>query len=71
METYTQANVFMGGMRERHTRFSLERAEPAILEEVFAYALRDKFRLTMAYTKSSAFTVARLSAGCQRQCRII
>uniref|UniRef100_M4C3V5 CCHC-type domain-containing protein n=1 Tax=Hyaloperonospora arabidopsidis (strain Emoy2) TaxID=559515 RepID=M4C3V5_HYAAE len=59
MDMYTQVNVFVDGMREGQTRLSLERAEPAILEEAFAIALRGLFRVTKAYTKPSVVTVSR------------
>jgi hypothetical protein len=62
MDMYTQVNVFVDGMREGQTRLSLERAEPATLEEAFAIALREDFRVTKAYTKSSVVTAVR-SAG--------
>ena len=45
MDMYTQVNVFVDGMREGQTRLSLERAEPATLEEAFAIALREDFRV--------------------------
>uniref|UniRef100_A0AAV1TML0 CCHC-type domain-containing protein n=1 Tax=Peronospora matthiolae TaxID=2874970 RepID=A0AAV1TML0_9STRA len=62
MDMYTQVNVFVDGMREGQTRLSLERAEPATLEEAFAIALREDFRVTKAYTKPSVVTTVR-SAG--------
>ena len=62
MDMYTQVNVFVDGMREGQTRLSLERAEPATLEEAFAIALREDFRVTKAYTKPSVVTAVR-SAG--------
>ena len=61
MDVYTQVNVFVDGMREGHTRLSLERAEPATLEEAFAIALREDFRVTKAYAKLSVVTVAQPS----------
>ena len=61
MDMYTQVNVFVGGMREGQTRLSLERAEPATLEEAFAIALREDFRVTKAYAKLSVVTVAQPS----------
>ena len=61
MDMYTQVNVFVDGMREGQTHLSLERAEPATLEEAFAIALREDFRVTKAYTKPSVVTVARPS----------
>uniref|UniRef100_M4BX95 CCHC-type domain-containing protein n=1 Tax=Hyaloperonospora arabidopsidis (strain Emoy2) TaxID=559515 RepID=M4BX95_HYAAE len=48
-------------MREGQTRLSLERAEPATLEEAFASALHEDFRVTKAYTKPSVVTIARPS----------
>ena len=62
MDMYTQVNVFVDGMREGQTRLSLERAEPATLEEAFAIALREDFRVTKAYTKPSVVTIARPSS---------
>ena len=59
MDMYTQVNVFADGMREGQTRLSLERAETATLEEVFAIALREEFRVTKAYTKSLIVTAVR------------
>ena len=61
MDMYTQVNVFVDGMREGQTRLSLERAEPATLEEAFAIALREDFRVTKAYTKPSVVTAVRSS----------
>ncbi|CAI5708623.1 unnamed protein product [Peronospora farinosa] len=61
MDMYTQVNVFVGGMREGQTRLSLERAEPATLEEAFAIALREDFKVTEAYAKPSVVTVPRPS----------
>ena len=61
MDMYTQVNVFVDGMREGQTRSSLERAEPAALEEAFTIALREDFRVTKAYTKPSVVTVVRPS----------
>ena len=61
MDMYTQVNVFVDGMREGQTRLSLERAEPAALEEAFAIALRENFRVTKAYTKPPVVTVSRPS----------
>ena len=49
-------------MREGQTRLSVERAEPATLEEAFAIALREVFRVTNAYAKPSVVTAVR-SAG--------
>ena len=48
MDMYTHVNVLVDGMRERQTRLSLERAEPAALEEAFSIALREGFRVTKA-----------------------
>ena len=48
MDMYTQVNVVVDGMRERQTRLSLERAEPATLEDAFAIALREDLRVTKA-----------------------
>uniref|UniRef100_A0AAV1T373 CCHC-type domain-containing protein n=1 Tax=Peronospora matthiolae TaxID=2874970 RepID=A0AAV1T373_9STRA len=62
MDMYTQVKVFVDGMREEQTRLSLERAEPATLEEAFAIALREDFRVTKAYTKPSVVTAVK-SAG--------
>ena len=59
MNMYTQVNVFVDGMREGQTRLSLERADPATLEEAFAIALREDFRVTKANTKPSVVTFAR------------
>uniref|UniRef100_A0AAV1U9I9 Uncharacterized protein n=1 Tax=Peronospora matthiolae TaxID=2874970 RepID=A0AAV1U9I9_9STRA len=59
MDKYTQVNVFVNGMREGQTLLSLERAEPATLEEAFAIALREDFRVTKAYTKPSVVTAVR------------
>ena len=56
---YTQVNVFVDGMREGQTRLSLERAEPATLEEAFSITLREDFRVTKAYTKPTVVIVAR------------
>ena len=53
MDMYTQMNVFVGGMREGQIRPLLERAEPSTLDEAFSNALRENFRVTMAYTKPS------------------
>ena len=39
MDMYTQVNVFVDDMREGQTRLSLERVEPATLEEAFSIAL--------------------------------
>ena len=61
MDMYTLVNVFVDGMREGLTRLSLERAEPATLEEAFAIAPGEDFRVTMAYTKPSVVTVVRPS----------
>ena len=61
MDMYTQVNVFVDGMRERQARLSLERAEPATLEEAFAIALREDFRVTKAYAKPSVVSVPRPS----------
>ena len=61
MDMYTQVNVFVDGMREGHTRLSLERADPATLEEAIAIALREDFRVTKAYAKLSVVTVAQPS----------
>ena len=61
MDMYTQVNVFVDGMREGQTRLSLERAEPATLEEAFAIALHEDFRITKAYTKPSVVTAVRPS----------
>ena len=61
MDMYTQVNVFVDGMREGQTRLSLERAEPATLEEAFAIALREDFRVTKAYAKPSVVSVPRPS----------
>ncbi|CAI5727331.1 unnamed protein product [Peronospora farinosa] len=40
MDMYTQVNVFVDGMREGQNRLSLERADPATMEEAFAIALQ-------------------------------
>ena len=40
---------------------SLERAEPATLDEAFSIALREDVRVTKAYTKPSVVTVVRPS----------
>ena len=61
MDMYTQVSVFVDGMREEQTRLSLERAEPATLEEAFSIALREDVRVTKAYTKPSVVTVVRPS----------
>uniref|UniRef100_A0AAV1UI87 Uncharacterized protein n=1 Tax=Peronospora matthiolae TaxID=2874970 RepID=A0AAV1UI87_9STRA len=55
-DKYTQVNVFIDGMREGQTCLSLERAEPATLEEAFAIAFREDFRVTKAYNKPSSVT---------------
>ena len=52
-------NVFANGMRAWQTRLSLERTDPAILEESFSIALREYFSVTKAYTKPTVITVAR------------
>ena len=59
MDMYTQANVFVDGMREGQTRLSSKRAEPTTLEEEFLIALREDFRVTKAYIKPTIVTVAR------------
>ena len=46
------------GMHEGQTRPSLQRAEPAILEEVFSIVLREDFRNIKEYTKPSIVTVS-------------
>uniref|UniRef100_A0AAV1TJW4 Retrotransposon gag domain-containing protein n=1 Tax=Peronospora matthiolae TaxID=2874970 RepID=A0AAV1TJW4_9STRA len=56
MDMHTQVNVFVDGMREGQTRLSLERAEPATLEEAFAITLRDDLRVPKVYTKASVVT---------------
>ena len=58
---YTQVNVIVNGMREEHTRLSLENAMTATLKEAFSIALRVDFRVTKAYTKPTVDTVAQSS----------
>uniref|UniRef100_A0AAV1TZU7 Retrotransposon gag domain-containing protein n=1 Tax=Peronospora matthiolae TaxID=2874970 RepID=A0AAV1TZU7_9STRA len=62
MDMYTQVSVFVDGMREGKTRLSLERAEPATLEEACAIVLREDFKVTTAFTKPPVVTAVR-SAG--------
>uniref|UniRef100_A0AAV1TS74 Retrotransposon gag domain-containing protein n=1 Tax=Peronospora matthiolae TaxID=2874970 RepID=A0AAV1TS74_9STRA len=62
MDMYTQVNVFVDGMREGQTRLSLERAEPATLDEAIAIAIREALRVTKTYTNPSLVTAVR-SAG--------
>ena len=50
---YTHVNAFVDGMRKGKTRLSLERADPATLEETFSIALREDFRVTKAYVVRS------------------
>ena len=49
LNMYTHVNAFVDGMREGQTRLSLERADPATLEEAFSISLREDFRVTKAY----------------------
>ena len=61
IDMYTQVNVIVNGMREEHTRLSLENTMTATLKEAFSIALRVDFRVTKAYTKPTVDTVAQSS----------
>ena len=58
-DKYTQVNVFVIGIHEGQTRLSLERAEPATLEESFSIALCKDLKVNKAYTKPTIVTVVR------------
>ncbi|OWZ08574.1 polyprotein, partial [Phytophthora megakarya] len=45
----SQVHVFVFGMREGMTRYSLTRAEPDLLEKAFALALREDYVVTSSY----------------------
>ena len=56
MDMYTQVNVFVNGMRKGQNRLSVERAEPATLEEASTFAFPEDVRATKAFTKPSVVT---------------
>ena len=62
MYMHTQVNVFVHGMREGQTRLSLERVEPATLEESFSITLREDFRVTKSYTNPKLLPLSGLMA---------
>ncbi|OWY95262.1 polyprotein, partial [Phytophthora megakarya] len=47
----SQVHVFVFGMREGMTRYSLTRAEPDSLEKAFALALREDYVVTSSYAR--------------------